>query len=188
MNKYSAQPGGILRVASLCVIHQSLALSLTLLFFFFGIVLCRARITSRPSVIAKSDDLAGGQTDRAASEARRTRLWEGAWRAARVRWAGGEEVGGSCRGRCSSITASPGWGSRCKALIAPRSLSLLCGRPLRSCRPPPRLQRGRASGERGGRDCQPAMLLHCAVIARNYSVAFLCIQRHFKNVTGKEAF
>lgn len=39
-----------------------------------------------------------------------------------------------------SITASPEWGSRCKALIAPRSLSLLCDRPLQSCPLPRQLQ------------------------------------------------
>lgn len=37
------------------------------------------------------------------------------------------------------FTASPEWGSRCKALIAPRSLSLLCDRPLQNCHPPPQL-------------------------------------------------
>lgn len=37
------------------------------------------------------------------------------------------------------FTASPEWGSRCKALIAPRSLSLLCDRPPQSCHPPPQL-------------------------------------------------
>lgn len=82
-------------------------------------------------------------------EARLTWLWRGAWMAA---WVGGRAVRkwADPAGRCSGITASPGWGSRCKALIAPRSPSSLCGRPLRSCPPPPRLQRGRASGERQG--------------------------------------
>lgn len=38
------------------------------------------------------------------------------------------------------ITASPGWESKYKAPIAPRSLSLLCDRPLQSCLLRPQLQ------------------------------------------------
>lgn len=78
-----------------------------------------------------STDFAGGQAGR--------RGWlgcegEGWCRLVVVRkgWLGG-----------CSITASPEWGSRCKALIAPRSLSLLCDRPLQSCPRPRQLQQDR---------------------------------------------
>lgn len=62
----------------------------------------------------------------------RDRLCESEWRFGAVLV---KVVGSSGR----SITASPEWGSRYKAPIALRSLSLLCGRPPRSSPPPPRL-------------------------------------------------
>lgn len=56
----------------------------------------------------------------------RGRLCESEWRYGVVLM----KVVGSCG---CSITASPEWGSRYKAPIALRSLSLLCGRPPQSC-------------------------------------------------------
>lgn len=59
---------------------------------------------------------------------------------------GGRGEGAAARAGCS-ITASPGWGSRYKALTAPRSLSLLCDKPLQSCPRPRQLQQDKGTCE-----------------------------------------
>lgn len=90
-------------------------------FWSWSMPLCRSLSDGpRPGV-------AGGQAGG------RGRLGESEWRCGAVL----VKVAGSC-GR--SITASPEWGSRCKAPIAPRSLSLLGGRPPQSCPRPPQLE------------------------------------------------
>lgn len=76
-------------------------------------------------------------------------LSDGPWPGVAGGQAGGRGRLGESEWRCgavlvkvagSGITASPEWGSRCKAPIAPRSLSLLCGRPPQSCPLPPQLE------------------------------------------------
>lgn len=147
----------------------SLYLSLTLFLVLFSAklaslpVICLSALPSL-SVIAKAMIwLEDRQTDGQARRGEADSAVEGGVDGGVGLRAGGRVVRkwADPAGRCSGVTASPGWGSRCKALIAPRSLSLLCDRPLRSCPPPPRLQRGKS--KRRERDYQQVMLMHGAI-------------------------
>lgn len=124
--------------------------SLSFLFFIFwyrslprGVaVFCLSMRLSLCVILSDclSTDFAGGQTGRQAGEAGLAVRVKGGGRSVVVRegWSSG-----------CSITASPEWGSRCKALIAPQSLSLLCDRPLQSCPLPRQLQRDTACATEG---------------------------------------